>query len=169
VKSIFPSGFNPQNAHLSRREKNRKNEGRKVGAIKYSPGWPGKWGLVNFRNCTSPGGGLAASWCFSESKLQNAQLRGDSHHARFQKNLRWRPSRCPINIPRPLLDCNRGVITTQNWPQNFHRPPGSSPSEICWNHAQSVTNSESQKKLSQRPNRRGTLNRERGGECYETR
>ena len=105
---------------------------------------------------------MAASWCFSDSKPHNAHLRGDSHHARFQKNIRWRPPRCPMNILRPLLACNRGVITSQKWPQNFHRPPGRSPYEIFWNHAQSVTNSESQKKLSQRPNRRENFNRERG-------
>ena len=37
-------------------EKTGKNEGREVGAIKYSPGWPGEWGSVDFRIFTSPGG-----------------------------------------------------------------------------------------------------------------
>ena len=107
-------------------------------------------------------GGLAASWCFSESKPQNAHLRGDSHNKIFQKNLRWRPSRCPMNILRPLLACNRGVISSQKWPHNFHRPPGRSPYEIFWNHAQSVTNSGSKKNCQNAPTA-GEFSTGRGG------
>ena len=44
----------------------------------------------------------------------------------------------------------------------FHRPPGRSPYEIFWNHAQSFTNSKSIKKMPKRPNLRGIFNRERG-------